>query len=78
MYKIVKTGGDGHDINYREIILERAADVSDLPNSKSPLPNTAEIGSIAYHFKSGYGRNFRRIFRDIIERRIKTNGRQYS
>ena len=48
MYKIVKTGGDGHDINYREIIIERVADVSDLPNSKSPLPNTAEIGSIAY------------------------------
>ena len=48
MYKIVKTGGDGHADNYREIIMERVADVPKLPNSKTPPPDTAEIGSVAY------------------------------
>ena len=48
MIKIVKSGGDGHGPNYREFILSSAADVSDLPNSETPAPDTADIGSVAY------------------------------
>ncbi len=48
MIKIVKSGGDGHGIYYREFILSSAADVANLPNSKTPAPDTADIGSVAY------------------------------
>jgi len=46
--KCVKTGGDGRGQNYREYIITAAADVADLPNSDTPAPNTADIGSVAY------------------------------
>lgn len=46
--KIVKTGGEGHGMNYREFIITAASDVANLPNSKTPAPKTADIGSIAY------------------------------
>ena len=48
MIKIVTTGGEGKAQNYREFILSSSADVSNLPNSKTPAPNTAEVGSVAY------------------------------
>lgn len=48
MIKIVKSGGEGHGINYREFIITAAADVANLPNSQTPAPNTADIGSVAY------------------------------
>ena len=48
MIKIVKSGGEGHGMNYREFIITAAADVASLPNSQTPAPNTADIGSVAY------------------------------
>jgi hypothetical protein len=48
MIKIVKSGGEGHGMNYREFIITAAADVANLPNSQTPAPNTADIGSVAY------------------------------
>ena len=48
MIKCVKTGGEGRGQNYREFIITAAADVANLPNSKTPAPNTADIGSVAY------------------------------
>ncbi len=48
MIQIVKSGGDGHGQNYREFIITAAADVANLPNSQTPAPNTADIGSVAY------------------------------
>jgi len=48
MIKIVKSGGDGHGMNYKEFIISAAADVADLPTSASPSPDTADIGSVAY------------------------------
>ena len=48
MIKIVKSGGDGHGMNYREFIISAAADVANLPNSETAAPDTADIGSVAY------------------------------
>ncbi len=48
MIKTVKSGGEGHGMNYREFIITAAADVANLPNSQTPAPNTADIGSVAY------------------------------
>ena len=48
MIKNVKSGGDGHGMNYREYIITAAADVANLPNSQTPAPDTADIGSVAY------------------------------
>lgn len=48
MIKIVKTGGEGRSMNYREFIISAAADVANLPNSQTAAPNTADIGSVAY------------------------------
>ena len=48
MIKIVKSGGEGHGMNYREFIITAAADVANLTNSQTPAPNTADIGSVAY------------------------------
>ena len=48
MIKVVKSGGEGHGMNYREFIITAAADVANLPNSQTPAPNTADIGSVAY------------------------------
>ena len=48
MIKIVTTGGEGKGQNYREFILSSSADVSNLPNSTTPAPDTADVGSIAY------------------------------
>jgi hypothetical protein len=48
LIKIVKSGGEGHGMNYREFIITAAADVANLPNSQTPAPNTADIGSVAY------------------------------
>ena len=48
MIKIVKAGGEGHGPNYKEFILTSSTDVADLPNSKSPAPDTCDIGSLAY------------------------------
>ena len=48
MIKIVKSGGEGHGMNYREFIITAAADVANLPNSQTHAPNTADIGSVAY------------------------------
>ena len=48
MIKIVKSGGEGHGINYREFIISSADDVSDLPNSQSGTEEKTVAGSIAY------------------------------
>lgn len=48
MIRIVKSGGEGHGRNYREFIITAAADVTGLPKSDTPEPNTADIGSVAY------------------------------
>lgn len=46
--KIIKRGGEGMSMYYTEFMITDASDVNDLPNSKTPPPNTAAIGSQAY------------------------------
>ena len=46
--KIIKQGGEGHGMYYTEFMLTAASDKSDLPNSQTPAPDTAAIGSQAY------------------------------
>lgn len=46
--RIVKTGGEGRSRKYREFIITSADDVTNLPKSDTPAPNTADIGSLAY------------------------------
>jgi len=48
MIQIVKTGGEGRSRRYREIIISSTDDVTNLPKSTTPSPNTADAGSIAY------------------------------
>jgi len=55
-FSIVTTGGSGRDINtlgksvnYREFVLDSAADVSQLPTSTSAVDGAvAAVGSVAY------------------------------
>ena len=48
MIKIVRTGGDGYGMYHREYIMSSTSDASDLPNSQTPAPKTAEAGSVAH------------------------------
>lgn len=46
--KIIKRGGEGQSMYYTEFMLTSASDKNDLPNSQTPAPATADIGSQAY------------------------------
>lgn len=48
MWKIVKSGGEGRSKKCREIIITSEDDVANLPDAVTPMPNTAETGSVAY------------------------------
>lgn len=45
--KIIKRGGEGYGMYYTEFMITDASDKDDLPNSQTPPPDTAAIGSQA-------------------------------
>ncbi len=45
-YHVVKWGGDGHEGNYKEIMMDSSSDLSLLPNANTDPP--AAPGSVAY------------------------------